>query len=1251
MSDETRSQHIVDIELTGEEKVNKALGGLKSEFAKIREDVRKITNTYEKSITPVKAITDSVAKLAGLEAEIVRLMSDKDISASKLVEHQKQIKKAGQEYQNTLQKELTLQKDLIKEAEKSLNTSKAQKEAAVNLLNKATQQVDAEKRKLELSERILQTSNKLTAKDSERIARSTEYLAKQKSIIETQLREVQASNGVTEAQKENLNYVLKQTDAKLQGIKEQTKLSDVERSQINKTTKSYESQRNEIEQILKTTIRKIDLDIKSHQLKIKELLLLDKISEEDAKELRLGIESLENQKKLVQEQLKQLGISKQLNSSHKQSAEDLKRRAESVRSEIKDSEESLSLTAKHNAQLKKQSEYDSLLSMTAVKRATGYFLLFNALNAVKNAMGDAVEFAKEYNKTLLLIEAVIDTSAKEAKVLEDRVVNLSIAYGENVSSLNKVVLELGRAGVAYKDLGDATKVVTQLAILTGDTVEVSASAMVTYLQVFSKDNFGKAIASVEDLGSKLAYMANASRMSTQDIGTMSNYALASAKAIGMTVDQVNALAVSMSNAGKNASTIGTNIRRFTTIMSEDSKAIDSFFTAIGINQDNLRAQFAKGGKDSNEAFMTLLKTLKGYSKEALNEVLSGMNILTRDTLQTIINTNDEMQVHFRNSLNITKDEINKADKVTESLERRFKSLSNTISSEAQTSIDAGLSLIVTTLETMVGLTSAAASGIKSIGSAMGLANSDSDDLRDMLKGMEYSISQIKKLNGGVWNVDDLDKYKMRVASMLETTEAMITRVQTLGDIDLQKSTTKRLVELRRIKRELDSITEVTDKPILSEAQINEQVAKVNKQIQSLRKNLDVIKSSDIPDSEKAKQIEYFNTAIKKQEELRDTIGKTEIATRNLSEANKVFKKFNEDDSKEIEAILQRALKFDRIGQESEAGAQVDFALEQIKNKIEDATPQLQDSLSKIFGGDLNFKGIGGENLEATLSEVKELSATLIQRQRELVSLGDDATESDKQQLNELVKTIASTDLLLDSLLKITETKVKINETDNRASRNLAQRLRAQKNLALGLAGENDLTQNITERYQERKTVLEESKTKLGAIADVNIRNAEISKIDTQLQQDYNKYLEDRVKLEEQIRDMLLQNQEDILKAQQALSDSVIDWASGLDGVAGKLGDIASATANIGKLEAKTKTDRNKLDDKYYKLSKKALEAGADDVAIRKLQKDYEQEKGILEQQNVQAQIQGYSQVAGAMAGELLQFLNLLKGRVLLHLLH
>lgn len=327
-----------------------------------------------------------------------------------------------------------------------------------------------------------------------------------------------------------------------------------------------------------------------------------------------------------------------------------------------------------NSELEKDSGGLNLANIA--KRAVAYSALFAVISAGTLAIREGIKFVLEYDSAILKLGTIMDVSREKAEKLEASLLGLSIAYGEQLKDLNLVALELGRAGVAYQDLAEASEVVIKLALLTGDSIDQSASSVVSFLQVFGKDKFGQATRSVDELGSKLAFLANSSRLTTQDINTFANFALASSKSVGLTIDAVNGLASSFSNAGFNASTIGTQIRRFTTLLNDDSNKVQNFFQRIGVNQKNLARSLAQGGEESNEALLGFLAQIKDFSRESFNEALTGIEILGRNVLQAMQNNARDITDKVNQSIQVTANEIDKAKNITESYERTWAKLGN-----------------------------------------------------------------------------------------------------------------------------------------------------------------------------------------------------------------------------------------------------------------------------------------------------------------------------------------------------------------------------------------------------------------------------------------------------------------------------------------------------------------------------------------------------------------------------------------------
>ena len=301
-----------------------------------------------------------------------------------------------------------------------------------------------------------------------------------------------------------------------------------------------------------------------------------------------------------------------------------------------------------------------------------YAIAGTAIFGVASAFTTMAGAALEADLNMRTMAAVLKLNTTEASTLDSQVRKLGETYGGTTGEIEQVALALGRAGVKTKDITDATKIVLAMARLTGDTFEQSASAVISYQQVYGDTK------NITELGNKLAYVANASRLSTQDIGTFSNYALAAAKDVGLTEDTVGGLAAAFSNAGVNASTIGTQIRRFTSLLTESSTDVTNFFRGIGVNQANLLADLQKGGETSNTAMIEFVNTLAKVDKSKFTNLVGQMDILAGNSLKLMRNNSDNINRYIKDLQTGVETQLENTRVILESYIVTYESLWNKI---------------------------------------------------------------------------------------------------------------------------------------------------------------------------------------------------------------------------------------------------------------------------------------------------------------------------------------------------------------------------------------------------------------------------------------------------------------------------------------------------------------------------------------------------------------------------------------------
>ena len=325
---------------------------------------------------------------------------------------------------------------------------------------------------------------------------------------------------------------------------------------------------------------------------------------------------------------------------------------------------------------------------TTAQYATAGAILYKTAEA----FGAATKAVIEFDTATRTLSAVLKLSINDSRALGQELNDLGKSFGGTLSDIYGVTNALGRAGVATEDLVAGTEIVIKMAKLTGDTFDQATSALVSYAQVFGTGDDGKLLYTMEELGDKLANIANASRMSTQDIGTFSNYALAAAKAVGLSLDGVSGLAIAFSNAGVNASTAGTQVRRFTSLLLDDGKVTTKFFNTMGITQKNFIYEMKKGVKESNAVMKSFATDLKNLSDDEFLNLMQGMDLLATNSLNLIRNNADEFTTAMSDSFSGVKGELNSVTAIIESTTGSWERFVNTVQDSAIDLAEAGNSL-------------------------------------------------------------------------------------------------------------------------------------------------------------------------------------------------------------------------------------------------------------------------------------------------------------------------------------------------------------------------------------------------------------------------------------------------------------------------------------------------------------------------------------------------------------------------------
>jgi hypothetical protein len=119
-----------------------------------------------------------------------------------------------------------------------------------------------------------------------------------------------------------------------------------------------------------------------------------------------------------------------------------------------------------------------------------------------------------------------------------------------------------------------------------------------------------------------------------------------------------------------------------------------------------------------------------------------------------------------------------------------------------------------------------------------------------------------------------------------------------------------------------------------------------------------------------------------------------------------------------------------------------------------------------------------------------------------------------------------------------------------------------------------------------------------------------------------------LKYDTEFKDTMSGFYDDMLDSQIALNNAVYDFGSGFDGVSSKISAVSKSLAAMSTLELTNKKEASKLDKKYIDQFNKYA---GDVEKTAELEQQYTKDTAILNEQNIQAQLNGYANIAGSMS--------------------
>lgn len=351
---------------------------------------------------------------------------------------------------------------------------------------------------------------------------------------------------------------------------------------------------------------------------------------------------------------------------------------------------------KKGVSLMKTTGTEALKAVTTATVATG---------AAMGAMGAyATKASIEFESAFAGVRKTVEATEEEFKQLEKGIRDMSKVMPQSASEIAGVAEVAGQLGIETANILSFTKSMVMLGDATNMSSDEAATALARLANItgMSQLDFDKLGSSIVELGNNLA-------TTEKEIVDMSLRLAGTASQVGMTEDQILALAGAMSSVGIQAQAGGGSMSRVmqkinTEVLSLGDN-LDGFAKISGMTSDDFIKQWSK---DPAKAISSFVKGLDKINKSGgdVTSTLKSLGISSTQEIDTLLRLSGASDV-LVDSLEMSNkawkdntalvDEANQRYETTESkiamLRNRFKDLAISIGDELKNALVSSMDVI------------------------------------------------------------------------------------------------------------------------------------------------------------------------------------------------------------------------------------------------------------------------------------------------------------------------------------------------------------------------------------------------------------------------------------------------------------------------------------------------------------------------------------------------------------------------------
>lgn len=267
------------------------------------------------------------------------------------------------------------------------------------------------------------------------------------------------------------------------------------------------------------------------------------------------------------------------------------------------------------------------------------FAKFSAASAAM--LGGIAKTAIDFESAWTGVTKTVDGTDEELAQVREGILKLASATGTSSSQIAGVAEAAGQLGVGVKDVTEFTETMVRLGDSTNLGAEEGATAIAQFYNIMNQD-----LSTVDRFGAALVDLGNNSATSESKIMEMASRIAGSASQIGLSSQEVLALATSLSSVGIEAemggsaiSTIMTNIDKEVAL---NGKHLKTWASTAGMSSKEFKQAWETDTMSAIQAVVKGMGEVKdeGGNLNVLLEELGVKNIRQSDTMKRLSNASD-----------------------------------------------------------------------------------------------------------------------------------------------------------------------------------------------------------------------------------------------------------------------------------------------------------------------------------------------------------------------------------------------------------------------------------------------------------------------------------------------------------------------------------------------------------------------------------------------------------------------------------